>query len=81
MSILSVRDISKKYKFREVVKGISLEISSGGVRAMAAAGRDLLPSPALVIPRPLHRMPRLAERRRDTASPFSLLIVGSRVGR
>jgi lipopolysaccharide export system ATP-binding protein len=31
MSILSVRDISKKYKFREVVKGISLEISSGEV--------------------------------------------------
>ncbi len=31
MSILSVRDISKKYKFREVVKGISLEINSGEV--------------------------------------------------
>lgn len=31
MSILSVRDISKKYKFREVVKGISLEITSGEV--------------------------------------------------
>lgn len=31
MSILSVRDIAKKYKFREVVKGISLEISSGEV--------------------------------------------------
>jgi lipopolysaccharide export system ATP-binding protein len=31
MSVLSVRDISKKYKFREVVKGISLEISSGEV--------------------------------------------------
>jgi len=31
MSILSVQDISKRYKFREVVKGISLEISSGEV--------------------------------------------------
>jgi lipopolysaccharide export system ATP-binding protein len=31
MSILTVRDISKKYKFREVVKGISLEINSGEV--------------------------------------------------
>jgi len=31
MSILSVRDIAKKYKFREVVKGISLEINSGEV--------------------------------------------------
>ena len=31
MSILSVRDIAKKYKFREVVKGISLEIKSGEV--------------------------------------------------
>lgn len=31
MSILSVQDISKRYKFREVVKGISLEIASGEV--------------------------------------------------
>ncbi len=31
MSILSVNDISKKYKFREVVKGLSLEINSGEV--------------------------------------------------
>ena len=31
MSILSVKDISKRYKFREVVKGISLEITSGEV--------------------------------------------------
>ena len=31
MSILSVQDISKRYKFREVVKGISLEITSGEV--------------------------------------------------
>jgi lipopolysaccharide export system ATP-binding protein len=31
MSILSVQDISKRYKFREVVKGISLEINSGEV--------------------------------------------------
>jgi lipopolysaccharide export system ATP-binding protein len=31
MSILSVQDISKSYKFREVVKGISLEITSGEV--------------------------------------------------
>jgi lipopolysaccharide export system ATP-binding protein len=31
MSILSVRDIAKKFKFREVVKGISLEINSGEV--------------------------------------------------
>ena len=31
MSILSVQDIAKKYKFREVVKGISLEITSGEV--------------------------------------------------
>ena len=31
MSILTVRDISKKYKFREVVKNISLEITSGEV--------------------------------------------------
>ena len=31
MSILSVRDIAKKYKFREVVKGMSLEIKSGEV--------------------------------------------------
>jgi lipopolysaccharide export system ATP-binding protein len=31
MSILSVRDIAKKYKFREVVSGISLEINSGEV--------------------------------------------------
>ena len=31
MSILSVRDIAKKYKFRKVVKGISLEIKSGEV--------------------------------------------------
>jgi lipopolysaccharide export system ATP-binding protein len=31
MSILSVQDISKKYKFREVVKGISLEVTSGEV--------------------------------------------------
>ncbi|MDH3440226.1 MAG: LPS export ABC transporter ATP-binding protein [Gammaproteobacteria bacterium] len=31
MSILSVQDISKRYKFREVVKGISIEITSGEV--------------------------------------------------
>jgi len=31
MSILSVNDISKKYKFREVVKGLSMEINSGEV--------------------------------------------------
>lgn len=31
MSILSVQDVHKSYKFREVVKGISLEISSGEV--------------------------------------------------
>ncbi len=31
MSILSVQDISKSYKFREVVKTISLEITSGEV--------------------------------------------------
>jgi lipopolysaccharide export system ATP-binding protein len=31
MSILSVQDVSKRYKFREVVKGISLEITSGEV--------------------------------------------------
>ena len=31
MSILSVQDISKRYKFRDVVKGISLEIRSGEV--------------------------------------------------
>ncbi|MEM7612520.1 MAG: LPS export ABC transporter ATP-binding protein [Pseudomonadota bacterium] len=31
MSILSVQDIAKKYKFRDVVKGISLEIKSGQV--------------------------------------------------
>ena len=31
MSILSVQEISKRYKFREVVKGISLEITSGEV--------------------------------------------------
>ena len=31
MSILSVQDISKRYKFREVVKGITLEITSGEV--------------------------------------------------
>ena len=31
MSILSVQDISKRYKFREVVKNISLEITSGEV--------------------------------------------------
>lgn len=31
MSILSVRDISKRYKFREIVKSISLEITSGEV--------------------------------------------------
>ena len=31
MSILSVQDISKRYKFREVVKVISLEITSGEV--------------------------------------------------
>ena len=31
MSILSVQGISKTYKFREVVKGISLEITSGEV--------------------------------------------------
>jgi lipopolysaccharide export system ATP-binding protein len=31
MSILSVQDIAKRYKFREVVKGISLEITSGDV--------------------------------------------------
>ena len=31
MSILSVRDIAKRYKFREVVKGISLELESGEV--------------------------------------------------
>ena len=31
MSILSVQDISKKYKFREVVKSLSLEITSGEV--------------------------------------------------
>ncbi|MDG2375446.1 MAG: LPS export ABC transporter ATP-binding protein [Woeseiaceae bacterium] len=31
MSILSVQDISKRYKFREVVNGISLEITSGEV--------------------------------------------------
>ena len=31
MSILSVQDISKRYKFREVVKSISLEIVSGEV--------------------------------------------------
>ncbi len=31
MSILSVQDISKSYKLRKVVKGISLEIKSGEV--------------------------------------------------
>jgi lipopolysaccharide export system ATP-binding protein len=31
MSILSVQDVHKSYKFREVVQGISLEISSGEV--------------------------------------------------
>jgi len=31
MSILSVQDISKRYKFRDVVKGISVEIKSGEV--------------------------------------------------
>jgi lipopolysaccharide export system ATP-binding protein len=31
MSTLSVQDISKRYKFREVVKSISLEIASGEV--------------------------------------------------
>ena len=31
MSILSVQDICKRYKFREVVRGISLEITSGEV--------------------------------------------------
>ena len=31
MSILSVEDISKSYKLRKVVKGISLEIKSGEV--------------------------------------------------
>lgn len=31
MSILSVQDISKRYKFRDVVKGISIEIKSGEV--------------------------------------------------
>ena len=31
MSILSIQDISKRYKFREVVKSISLEITSGEV--------------------------------------------------
>ncbi|MEO0575897.1 MAG: LPS export ABC transporter ATP-binding protein [Pseudomonadota bacterium] len=31
MSILSVQDIAKKYRFRDVVRGISLEIKSGEV--------------------------------------------------
>ncbi|MEM1262299.1 MAG: LPS export ABC transporter ATP-binding protein [Pseudomonadota bacterium] len=31
MSILSVQDIAKRYKFRDVVKGISLELESGEV--------------------------------------------------
>ncbi|MEM7279611.1 MAG: LPS export ABC transporter ATP-binding protein [Pseudomonadota bacterium] len=31
MSILSVQDIAKRYKFRDVVKGISLELKSGEV--------------------------------------------------
>ncbi|MDH5345046.1 MAG: ATP-binding cassette domain-containing protein, partial [Gammaproteobacteria bacterium] len=31
MSILSVQDIAKRYKLREVVKGLSLEIKSGEV--------------------------------------------------
>jgi lipopolysaccharide export system ATP-binding protein len=31
VSILSVQDVSKRYKFRDVVKGVSLEISSGEV--------------------------------------------------
>ena len=31
MSILSVQDIAKRYKFREVVRGISLEVRSGEV--------------------------------------------------
>ncbi len=31
MSILSVQDIAKRYKFRDVVKGISIEIRSGEV--------------------------------------------------
>ena len=31
MSILSVEDVSKRYKFRDVVKGISVEIRSGEV--------------------------------------------------
>jgi len=31
MSILSVQDVAKRYKFREVVKGISLELTSGEV--------------------------------------------------
>jgi len=31
MSILSVQEISKRYKFRDVVKGISIEIKSGEV--------------------------------------------------
>lgn len=31
MSILSVQEVHKSYKFREIVKGISLEVSSGEV--------------------------------------------------
>jgi lipopolysaccharide export system ATP-binding protein len=31
VSILSVQDVSKRYKFRDVVKGISMEITSGEV--------------------------------------------------
>ncbi|MEM8984428.1 MAG: LPS export ABC transporter ATP-binding protein [Pseudomonadota bacterium] len=31
MSILSIQDIAKRYKFRDVVKGISLELESGEV--------------------------------------------------
>ncbi len=60
MSILSVQDIAKRYKFRDVVKNISLEIASGevvGLLGPNGAGKRLLHD----------RWPGYGRSRQDTA--------------
>ena len=59
MSILSVRDISKSYKLRKVVKSISLEIRSGEVVGLLLAVA-------------LGRHPRLAQPLQDVDDPLAV---------
>ena len=65
MSILSVQDISKRYKFREVVKGISLEITSGevvGLLGPNGAGKTTAIAVALPVEGASHRVRLDSER-------------------